>query len=286
MNSVFMREDVLTERFQRMIWQSVKNSQQAAAIYAEFRKLVSDGVSENLSFLLLQEAAQKLPSDEDIRDRLKLRLNRAISRAVTVSPYDLLCGPRACIFLGPTGVGKTTTLAKIAARLALKEKRKIQLLTFDTYRIAAAEQLKIYGEIIGIPVRVIFSVAELDEALQEARSDEIVLIDTTGHSHKRISEYSELAGYIRDNSSIEKHLVLSTTTRPENLSETVECFGTFGPQKLIFTKLDESSCYGVILNELIRTEKPLSYLTDGQDVAEDLIIPGDSTLADLLVPIC
>jgi len=286
MTSLFFKDDALTEQFQKMIWHGLDSSRRAEAVFSEFRRLVAEGVEENLAFMFLQEAAVKLPDDQDIRERLRLRLHRAVCRFIEVSQFDPGRGAGACIFVGPTGVGKTTTLAKIAARMALKEQWKVRLVTFDTYRIAAAEQLKIYGEIIGVPVRVLFSIVELEDALKDIQPDECVLIDTTGHSHKRVDQYTELASFVRDNPRIETHLVLSTTTRPQDLGEVIESFEMFGPDKLVFTKLDETSSYGVILNELIRTEKPLSYLTDGQDVAEDLIIPSESTVADLLTPIC
>ena len=132
---------------------------------------------------------------------------------------------------------------------------------------------------------MVFSLEELDVAISAAGPDEVLLIDTTGHSHKKISEYGELSDYVRTNPRIQKHLVVSCTTGREALREIVSSFGVFGPDRLVFTKLDECSSFGVILNELARTRYPLSYLTNGQDVAEDLIVPSSSTLADLLVPL-
>ncbi len=159
------------------------------------------------------------------------------------------------------------------------------MVTFDTYRIAAAEQLKTYGEIIGTPVKVLFSIDELDREIASAGGDELLLIDTTGHSHRKVAEHYELSSYVRSDERIEKHLVLSCTTREADLREIVACFGVFGPDRILFTKLDEASSFGVILNVLVRSDKALSYLTNGQDVAEDLIIPSASTLADLLAPL-
>ena len=157
--------------------------------------------------------------------------------------------------------------------------RWVRLITLDTYRIAAPEQLRTYGEIIGVPVEVVSSVSELSEAMSTAAGMDRVLIDTTGHSPARVSQFAELAQYLSEKQEIEKHLVLSATTKSEDLREAVSGFECFAPDKLVFTKLDETSCYGGIVNELIASGKPLSYLTDGQKVPEDLITPTPSSVA-------
>ncbi len=284
--SLFLRDASVASEFQQLIWQGEDHDLEwRKAAYGEFQKLIQEGVEESLAFMLIRDVTRNLPSDGDAGDRLRIRINRAVSRLVQVSPIDHAGGPRACIFIGPTGVGKTTTIAKLAARFALKDQKRVRLLTFDTYRIAAAEQLRTYADIIGIPANVIFSIQELDEEVSKAGPNEVLLIDTTGHSHKRIAEYQELSSYVREQERIERHLVMSCTTRQDDLREIVACFSVFRPDKLIFTKLDESSSFGVILNEAIRASKPISYLTNGQDVAEDLIVPSQSTIADFLVPI-
>jgi flagellar biosynthesis protein FlhF len=285
-SSLFLNNQQVARQLQDLIWgDETVDLEARKTAFGEFHYLLREGVDENYAFLILKEALRGFPVDEDSRDRLRLRLNRCISRMTSTAPIDWTSGPRAHMFVGPTGVGKTTTIAKLAARFALKDRCRVSLLTFDTYRIAAAEQLRTYGEIIGIPVKVVFSLEELDVAISAAGPDEVLLIDTTGHSHKKISEYGELSDYVRTNPRIQKHLVVSCTTGREALREIVSSFGVFGPDRLVFTKLDECSSFGVILNELARTRYPLSYLTNGQDVAEDLIVPSPSTLADLLVPL-
>jgi len=285
-STLFLRDNAVAGGLQELIWQGEQcGEEHRQAAYAEFQKLILEGVEESLAFVLIRDVFRHLPPDEDASDRLRIRLNKAVSRLARTASIDLQNGPRACIFVGPTGVGKTTTIAKLAARFSLKNRRSIKLLTVDTYRIAAAEQLKTYGDIIGIPVKIVYSIEELDREVRNAGPNETLLIDTTGHSHKRISEYQELSAFVRGNDQIEKHLVLSCTTRQDDLREIVACFGVFRPDRLIFTKLDEASSFGMILNEAVRTNWPLSYLTNGQDVAGDLIIPTPTTLADLLVPI-
>ncbi|MFB3901857.1 MAG: flagellar biosynthesis protein FlhF [Acidobacteriota bacterium] len=286
MRALLLRNDPASERLRDLIWGGNRNEPRlASALYSAFASLVEQGVEEEFALLLVQRAAQNLPCDEDLSTRIRVRLSRAISSMVSLEPFVPSPEKSACILLGPTGVGKTTTIAKLAARFALRDKKTVRLLTVDTYRVAAVEQLQAYGEIIGTPVSVVFSVDELDARLRKPDSAEITLIDTTGHSHRRISEYSSLAAYLCDNTRLEKHLVLSATTRQKDLRDIVTCFEAFRPDKLLFTKLDESSTFGALFNELVRTKKPLAYLTEGQAVAKDLVVPTQSTLPDLLIPI-
>lgn len=285
-SSLFLRDANVTSGIQNLIWQGEDQGLEwRKSAYSEFQSLIQEGIEESLAFLMIRDIIRNCPVDGDFDDRLRIRLNKAVGRMVRTAPIDKDNLPRACIFIGPTGVGKTTTIAKLAARFALRDRKHVKLLTFDTYRVAATEQLRTYGDIIGIPVKVVFSIDEMEKEVTSAGADELLLIDTTGHSHKRIADYGELSSYVRDHSKIEKHLVLSCTTRQDDLREIVACFGVFKPDRLVFTKLDEASSFGVILNETVRTDRPLSYLTNGQDVAEDLIVPTPGTIADLLVPL-
>jgi flagellar biosynthesis protein FlhF len=286
LTSLFLSHQGVAQQLQELIWNDAAVSLETRkAAYGEFLYLIREGLDENFAYLVLREAFRNFPADEEIHDRLRLRINRTIGRMAPARPIDLERDPKAHIFVGPTGVGKTTTIAKLAARFALKDRRPVKLLTIDTYRIAAAEQLRTYGDIIGIPVRIVFTLDELETAICESAANEVLLIDTTGHSHRKIAEYGELSRFAREHSQLQKHLVLSCTTRQEALREIVSCFSVFEPDRLVFTKLDECSSFGAIFNEVVRLGKPLSYLTNGQDVAEDLIVPNASTLADLLMPL-
>jgi len=285
-----LQNQILSEPFQKLLWQESSDefdSERVSLISAEFQKLVNLGLDENVAFFLNRGASKELKSDYDVEVQLRNRLNKALTELIPVAPLSQGCGGQGnvTVFLGPTGVGKTTTIAKLAARFALNERKRVRLLTLDTYRIAAAEQLKIYGEIIGVPVRVIHSVDELDEVLSNRRSDDCILIDTTGISHNKIADYAELSAYLSGNESIQKLLVLSTTTNANDLQEAVDSFEVFSPDGLVFTKLDESSSCGIIVNEVIRTKKPLTCLTNGQNVPDDLIIPSPETVANMVVPV-
>ena len=149
----------------------------------EFQHLVGHGVDSDLAVRLLHVAEQDRPSENGTPKSLKQCLNRVIADAIETCPIGQdRSDVTTAVFLGPTGVGKTTTIAKLAATFTLGERKKVRLITLDTYRIAAADQLRIYGQIIGVPVQVVSSVAELSEALSAAGDTDRVLIDTTGHS--------------------------------------------------------------------------------------------------------
>lgn len=286
---MFLGNQQLSRQFERLVWSDGQlglDWGRAQAVSRELVRLLRQGVEENLALLLLRNASHGLPREEDSGQRVRLRLQKAILDMVQVSCLAAApAAPKMAVFLGPTGVGKTTTIAKLAALLTLQKGHKVHLITLDTYRIAAAEQLKTFGEIIGIRVKVAFSIDELDEMVSAVGEQDWVLIDTTGHSHKKVSEFQDLAAYLGATEKIEKHLVLSCTTRAEEMREAVNSFEVFSPDRLVFTKLDESSGFGTIFSELVRTGKPLSFLTNGQRVPEDLIIPTSQQVADLVVPI-
>ena len=159
----------------------------------EFQHLLDQGVDSDLAIRLLHVAEQDRPSENGASNSLKRCVNKVIADAIETCPIGQdRSDVTAAIFLGPTGVGKTTTIAKLAATFTLGEHKKVRLITLDTYRIAAADQLKTYGQIIGVPVQVVSSVAELKEALSTTGDTDRVLIDTTGHSPRRVSEFAEL----------------------------------------------------------------------------------------------
>ncbi|MDK2865871.1 MAG: flagellar biosynthesis protein FlhF [Clostridiales bacterium] len=183
---------------------------------------------------------------------------------------DLPGKPSVYMFLGPTGVGKTTTLAKIAARLALVDNKQVGLITADTYRIAAVEQLKTYSEILGIPLEVIYEADELDTAVKHFKDKDYILIDTAGRSHKSKelkSDYDELVNYLDD---VNIFLVLSMTTAYKDLKSIIDSYQFLEQYRLLFTKLDEANSFGNILNTRVLTGQPLSYFTIGQSVPDDI----------------
>lgn len=252
----------------------------------ELHRLASGGLDESLAYSLMRFAASKTTGLEGDRGSLlRTFMNRALSRMISTAPLSFDGHPKRAVFIGPTGVGKTTTIAKLAAIFALGEQRKVKLVTLDTYRIAAAEQLKTYADIIGVPISVVSSIPELQEAIDAASDRECTLVDTAGHSHHRAGDFAELADFLASRDDIRTHLVLSATTKSEDLKEIIRGFESFRPERLVFTKLDETSTFGSIANEAVLSGKPISYLTNGQAVPDDLVVPTPKSVADIVIPV-
>ncbi len=180
--------------------------------------------------------------------------------------------PKYIFFIGPTGVGKTTTIAKIASDLKLKKKANIALVTSDTYRIAAVEQLRTYANILSIPLKVVYTPEEMESVKTEFSGYDIVLIDTAGRSHQSEEQREDISKLLATIPEEERdvYLVLSATTKYRDLIKITECYNEISKYNLIFTKLDETDCVGNILNIHMMTGAPLSYTTCGQNVPDDI----------------
>ena len=182
-------------------------------------------------------------------------------------------GIKMVFFIGPTGVGKTTTIAKLASKFRVDEKKKVALLTADTYRIAAAEQLRTYANILEVPFRVIYTVEEINKAIEDFRDYDYILIDTAGHSHQNTTQKDNMSNFIHSvDEKVEKevHLVLSATTKYRDLISIADSYKEMADYKLIFTKLDETTTLGNLLNLRLYTGASLSYVTHGQNVPDDI----------------
>ncbi len=184
-------------------------------------------------------------------------------------------------FIGPTGVGKTTTIAKIAANCLLEFGKSVALVTIDNYRIAAAEQLKIYGQIMNVPVELARNQEELEAIFSRHQDKDLILVDTAGRSPSDELSQEELAAYLDPALKIENYLVLSATTRERDLHLVIDAFGRLPLKSLVFTKLDECQDLGAVLNLPVATGYPLSFLSNGQRVPEDLLFPEARELADM-----
>lgn len=182
-------------------------------------------------------------------------------------------GPKAVFFLGPTGVGKTTTIAKVASSFSMEEKKKIALITTDTYRIAAAEQLRTYANILEVPFRVIYTEEELAEAFSDFKDYDYIFVDTAGHSPKsedQLEKMKSLLKTAREHVEYQVFLVLSATTKYRDLLKTAENYHEVTDYELIFTKLDETMTWGSILNLKLYTDTTIAYVTCGQNVPSDI----------------
>jgi flagellar biosynthesis protein FlhF len=178
-------------------------------------------------------------------------------------------GTRVVALVGPTGVGKTTTIAKLAAHFALVDRRRVALVSMDTYRIAAVEQLKTYSRIIDLPVQVAHSVADVPRCLEAFRNYDLVLIDTAGRSQKHGTQMEELRAVLQK-LQCDTHLVVSSGTKLRDLEEQVQRFSDLGADRLLFTKLDETGAAGTLFSVAARLQLPISYITTGQQVPEDI----------------
>lgn len=173
--------------------------------------------------------------------------------------------------IGPTGVGKTTTLAKIAAECVLKHQKKVAFITTDTYRIAAIEQLKTYAKILDVPIEVCYNIEDFQKATNRYKEYDVVFIDTAGRNFRNQKYVSDLKNVIDFNNEMETFLVLALTSKQKDMEEIRNQFSLIHIDKFIFTKLDETSVYGAMLNMSQKFSTGIAYLTNGQDVPDDLI---------------
>lgn len=242
-------------------------------LFRQFTELLDADVPEELARELIdrlrvEATPLELADPHLLRSRLGVMLEAQIA---TAAPIELTPGRRHLVALvGPTGVGKTTTIAKLAANYRLQQRKRVGLITVDTYRIAAVEQLRTYADIIDLPMEVVATGQEMREALARLADLDLVLMDTAGRSPKdelRIAELSALLGEARPD---EVHLVLSGTSSAASLTQAASRFAAAGTTALVLTKLDEAASLGNLLPLVRASQLPLSYVTHGQKVPDDI----------------
>jgi flagellar biosynthesis protein FlhF len=248
-----------------------------------YGRLIRSGIAEPYAQLFLEKGgAFKKDDDRHSRDLHERVFKEVMNMIEVTDPFSHGKGQVISALIGPTGVGKTTTIAKLAANLSLKQKKSAGLISIDNYRIAAVDQLKTYAGILGIPCFTAFNRAELEFALRRMKEKDVILMDTAGHGHydvKRIEGLRELIGsYI----TVRTHLVLSTVTNELEMERAAENFGRLKFSSYIFTKTDETQARGVIINQLFRLRMPISFITTGQRVPEDIFRATRSGILHLL----
>lgn len=239
-----------------------------------YNKMIDNEINEKYANEIIDEIDKNCKADvtmdfmlSEIYQRMILKLGK---------PYVMEendQSPRVIFFLGPTGVGKTTTIAKIASSFRVEHKKKVALLTADTYRIAAAEQLRTYANILEVPFRVVYTAGEIAGAIEDFRDYDYILVDTTGHSpnnEAQCESMSDLINSVETTAAKEVFLVLSASTKYRDLMKIADTYKEIADYKLIFTKLDETSTLGNIYNLKLYTGAALSYITCGQNVPDDI----------------
>lgn len=247
--------------------------------------LVQQQVSDEFAKEVVQRINNELRNEElNNKEIIKTVLKNALSKMLRdASPITLDKPGKKVAFIGPTGVGKTTTIAKLAAHFALRQGKKVGLVTMDTYRIAAVEQLRTYADIMNVPIEVVLTSYEMKKAIEKLKDQDLILIDTAGRSQNNKMQIAELKSFIDVIQPDEVHLVLSTITAYETIMNTVERFNELRFDKLLFTKLDEAVNFGLILNVMRNVRKHVSYVTTGQNVPYDIEEADGTFVAELIL---
>ena len=248
-------------------------------------RMMNQGIEERLINDILTKADILTGDDMLTTTQVKKRVATALMGMLDVAD-PFACRDKKQVvaaFVGTTGVGKTTTIAKIAARLMVERQRSVGLISIDTYRIGAMEQLKNYADILGIPCFQAFTPSDLLLALGRLRSRDVVLVDTAGRSQYDMARLDGLKKMIGEHAAIDTHLLLSVGHTPAELKQTVSSFRPLNFKTYIFTKLDEARMMGNIINQTAACNVPISYITSGQNVPEDIEQANKRKLLTLLL---
>ena len=273
------------EEMKSMLVEMSRNKDEAGGIPNLQRAMEAQGISQHV----LEDMISKLNGTEILAPQNSIKalkaLEKYVRKSIRIANGITLYSdkPKIVALIGPTGVGKTTTLAKIAAKFVLEEGAKVALITADTYRISAVEQLKTYSDILGLPLEIVYNPQALQEAIEKHRDKQLILLDTAGRSQYNAYQMKELSELLNIDADIEKHLVMSATTKTSDGLELLDNFSLCKPDRVIFTKVDETKTHGIILNILHRRKAALSYLTNGQSVPDDIEPASIEKLAELLL---
>src|SRR5262249_31075535 len=253
-------------------------SELGGGLYAE---LLSHGIEADFADHLISTASRGKPAPTELRERVRQLLG---DQLILAQPAELLAKTRTVgVFVGPTGVGKTTTIAKIAGHASLRMKKKVALITTDMFRIGGQDQLIRFGELLGVPTYACADVSTLNDLITSLDDRDLLLIDTPGSSPSEVGRLSKLESLAEAGAKV--HLVIGATTRSEDISKVVSRFQRFTPTSVIFTKIDETDSKGSLAGDLLRNELAVSYLTNGQRVPEDLLIPSADELSRYVLPL-
>lgn len=260
------------------------NDELKEVYYKYYKRLIEKNVKLEYVEYIFSFILQKLPNNPTEKDFVDI-LEKYIQFKLG-DIYDLdkdISDKKIFLFLGPTGVGKTTTLAKLSARISLLNQKKVGLITADTYRIAAIEQLKTYSEIIDIPISVAYNSGELKNNIEKYSDKDYILIDTAGHSHKSDIMKEDIIELINVDDKIEKFLVLSLVSSANDVVAIINSYKFLDDYRLVFTKLDETENIGNVLNARFASNKQIAFITNGQNVPDDIVITTKENIAKMLI---
>ena len=251
-----------------------KEDSNVAFFHLLYKMLLDNEIEETYANQLVEELDGSVKPDMPIDYLLSVVYQKMVLKfGQTKTIQSAEKGPKLVYFMGPTGVGKTTTIAKIASRLSVVEKKKIVLLTADTYRIAAAEQLRTYANILDVPFRIIYTPQEIRSAIEDYAAYDYIFVDTSGHSQKNTDQRDDTVALLRaadGQAEKEVYLVVSATTKYRDLLNIADTYQKLTDFRLVFTKLDETQCQGNLFNLRLHTDAPMSYVTCGQNVPDDI----------------
>lgn len=242
---------------------------------------VENTIASNIVQSILDENKETALDRETIQQLLEVKIREHLTKA---SYIDIEEQSKVIQFVGPTGVGKTTTIAKVAAKSMLNKKQTVAFITADTYRIAAIEQLKTYATILNVPIEVVYSKEDYERALQKFSDYDLIFVDTAGRNYREDRYIHELNEFISTPAfNTQTFLVLSLTAKASDLKDIYQQFKQLQIEQVIFTKADETESYGSILNLIVQENIGVAYVTNGQNVPDDLIDPNEEVMTDLLL---
>ena len=251
-----------------------------------YEKLQSFNIADDIARALIHRWKGHYP-DYQKGQKVDIRLleNFIAEMLIPAGPIRLKqgAGPTVVMLVGPTGVGKTTSIAKLAAKFKIQDHQRVALITIDTYRIAAVEQLKTYADLIGVPLKVVSEVHELKAAIKSFGDRDLILIDSAGRSPRSLEKMAELRAYVDAAQADELHLVCSTSVSSDVMKDTLERYSNFPVNKLLLTKLDETVHYGMILSIISKMQTPIGYLATGQEVPDDIEVATQKRLSRLIL---
>lgn len=241
-----------------------------------YNKLLENEVSEKYANAIINDIENSMKKESNLDSILASVYQKIILKFGEPEAIEDDDRRKIVFFIGPTGVGKTTTIAKLASDFKLTRSKNVAMITADTYRIAAVEQLNTYASILDVPVNVIYSSSEIVESIEELSDYQMIFVDTAGRSHKNTEQRDEIIEMISNvrNSDIDADivifLVMSVTTKYRDMVNICDAYKSLNSYRLLFTKLDETDSVGNILNIKLYTGAPISYITCGQNVPDDI----------------